>query len=182
MILATDAARPLASRAEGPSRPHGAAAPHPNADQPSACARERRTAMPIALERLGTSAKARRGDRPIAFRFSMPWPTPQSPPVGRGRSIGCPMTYSPSRREGARGWAIQVRPSVCSSTDILYAMGIDLAVPGCRIRLVELLDPDEADTRFATARWVRNASTSAAPMSRGCRLLSCNMNRRIQPT
>ena len=102
------------------------------------------------------------------FRYALAHPS--IPPVGRGRSIGCPMTYSPSRREGARGWAIQFRPSLCSSTDILYPMGIDLAVPGCRIRLVELLDPGEADTRFATARWVRNASTSAAPMSRGCRL------------
>ena len=34
------------------------------------------------------------------------------------------MTYSPSQREGARGWAIQFRPSLCSNTDILYAMGI----------------------------------------------------------
>ncbi len=31
-------------------------------------------------------------------------PTPQSPPVGRGRSVGGPMSYSPSQREGARGW------------------------------------------------------------------------------
>ena len=37
-------------------------------------------------------------------------PTPQSPPVGRGRSIDCPITYSPSQRERARGWAIQFRP------------------------------------------------------------------------
>ena len=48
---------------------------------------------------------------PIAFRFSVcpgkeggdfRSPTPQSPPVGRGRSIGCPMTYSPPDG-GARG-------------------------------------------------------------------------------
>jgi hypothetical protein len=39
------------------------------------------------------------------------------------------MIYSPSRREGARGWAIQFRASLCSSTDILYAMGIKSTPP-----------------------------------------------------
>ena len=32
-------------------------------------------------------------------------------------------------------------------------------------------EPRKNDTRFAAARWVGNASTSAAPMSRGCLLL-----------
>ena len=88
------------------------------------------------------------GDVPIAFRFSVcpgkggndfRSPTPQSPPVGRGRSIDCPMTYSPSRREGARGWAIQFRPSLCSSTDILYAMGISSVSPPSSARSMVLL-------------------------------------------
>ena len=36
-------------------------------------------------------------------------PMTYSPHVGRGRSIGCPMTYSPSRREG-RGVGDPIRP------------------------------------------------------------------------
>ena len=68
------------------------------------------------------------GDIPIAFRFSVcpgkggvdfRSPTPQSPPVWRGRSIGCPMTYSPP--DGSvwrRGERSNSDPSLCSSTDI----------------------------------------------------------------
>jgi hypothetical protein len=86
--------------------------------------------------------------------FGMPWQGrrrfsiahPSIPSRWGGRSFGCPMTYSHSRREGARGWAIQFRPSLCSSTDILYAMGIYAAVrrvdPAARGR-VEGQEPDE---------------------------------------
>jgi len=57
------------------------------------------------------------------------------------------MTYSPSQREGVRGWTIQFRPSLCSNTDILYAMGIDQAaassaiLPGRRQSGGRALDP-----------------------------------------
>jgi hypothetical protein len=57
------AARPAASRAAGPSRPHGGGAPRRNADPRSGRARERHIAMPIALERSDTCATARRGGR-----------------------------------------------------------------------------------------------------------------------
>ena len=40
----------------------------------------------------------------------------------------------------------------------------------------------EAATLPCTARWVRNASTSGAPISAGCRFRWNRMNRRIQST
>jgi hypothetical protein len=56
-------------------------------------------------------------------RFSIAHPSIPSRWEGKKYQLSNDL-LSPSRGEGARGWAIQFRPSLCPSTDILYAMDI----------------------------------------------------------
>jgi hypothetical protein len=57
----------------------------------------------------------------ISFSFRYALAHPSIPSRWEGKKYRLSKTYSPSQREGARGWAIQFSP-LCCNTDILYAM------------------------------------------------------------